>query len=167
MGARRSSFMTEQPAAKPESLSPSRQWSAQQQAIFDWFTSGTIQGMSPDDKGNTNLVVRARAGTGKTTTIIEGVNRAPESSILVCAFNKRIAEELNTRIDNSSAEAKTFHALGYAAIRRQWPGISVAQGSARADALTDLVCILTPEERKAGKWLAPKQIRRLISQLHT
>ena len=167
MGARRSSFMTEQPAAKPESLSPSRQWSAQQQAIFDWFTSGTIQGMSPDDKGNTNLVVRARAGTGKTTTIIEGVNRAPESSILVCAFNKRIAEELNTRIDNSSADAKTFHALGYAAIRRQWPGISVAQGSARADALTDLVCILTPEERKAGKWLAPKQIRRLISQLHT
>lgn len=39
-------------------------WSTQQKDIFDFFADG---------RGN--LVVRARAGTGKTTTIIEAVRR--------------------------------------------------------------------------------------------
>jgi superfamily I DNA/RNA helicase len=49
-----------------------RVWSPQQDAIFDWFRSG--QG---------HLVVRARAGTGKTTTILQGIHHAPEDAILV------------------------------------------------------------------------------------
>jgi hypothetical protein len=120
-------------------------FSNQQNLIFSWFESGTG-----------NLVVRARAGTGKTFSIIEGVNRAPEDFILVCAFNKKIAEELSTRIMNPSCEAKTLHSLGFTAIRRQWSRISVAKGTTRADYLTDQVA-------KA----APKQIRKLISNLHT
>lgn len=125
-----------------------RQWSAQQQIIFEWFRR---------DVSIRNLVVRARAGTGKTTTIIEGVNQAPEDFILVCAFNKKIAEELSTRITNPSCEAKTLHSLGFQAIRRQWSRIGVAKGSARADFLTNQVT----------KGNLPKQIHRMIGQLHT
>lgn len=132
-----------------------RQWSDQQQDIFTWFEGGCPRIFAPD--APQHLIVRARSGTGKTTTIIEGVNRAPESSILLCAFNKKIAEELNTRLVNVNSEAKTLHALGYAAIRRQWRGMPVSQGTNRADSLTDMVCTPT----------TPKPIRRLIAQLHT
>lgn len=84
--------------------SSARVWSNQQNAIFRWFESG----------GNGNLVVKARAGTGKTTTIIEAVKRAPEKTILLAAFNKRIAEELTARIgDCPHIEAKTLHAIGF------------------------------------------------------
>src|SRR5207249_57292 len=87
-----------------------------------------------------NFVVRARAGTGKTTTIIEGVNRAPEQSILLCAFNKKIAEELNRQLNNPRAEAKTLHSLGLQMIRREWRGIPVASNNVHAESLTDIVC---------------------------
>lgn len=84
-------------------------WSAQQRAIFDWFENGTG-----------HLVVRARAGTGKTTTIIEAITHAPEEEILLAAFNKRIAEELTKRLRNPRAVAKTLHSVGFGLVLRQW-----------------------------------------------
>lgn len=139
-------------AAKP-TLAPSStliydsHWSVQQTDIFDWFQFG-----------EGNLVVRARAGTGKTTTILKGVRYAPESNILLAAFNKRIAEELNGRLDGQpNAVAKTLHSVGFAAVRQHWPRVGVASGTARADQLTDLV---VPKD-------TPKPIRRLVGQLHT
>ncbi len=151
MGARPSSFVAEKVVNAPE-----WGWSGQQGDIFEWFENGAVA--SPYDVcPPRHLVVRARAGTGKTTTIVEGVNRAPESSILVCAFNKRIAEVLNQKIKNPKAEAKTLHSVGYAAIRRQWRGVPVAKMSERADSLTNAICAKG----------TPLQIRRLVSQLHT
>lgn len=91
-----------------------RTWSTQQEAIFGWFGSGVG-----------NLVVRARAGTGKTTTILEGIGRAPEGKILLAAFNKRIAEELQAKVRNSAAEVKTLHAVGFSFIRRNWTGVRI------------------------------------------
>lgn len=89
------------------------EWSEQQNAIFEWFEGG-----NPDRARS--LVTRARAGTGKTTTIIEGINRAPERSIMLSAFNKSIAVELQQKLKNPYAEAKTLHAFGYSIIRRFW-----------------------------------------------
>ena len=157
MGARPSTF------AKPvEAPKPTREWSVQQDRIFQWF-----QRTLDISVGNCqNLVVRARAGTGKTTTIIEGVNRAPEPSILVCAFNKGIAEELTARVENPHAEVKTLHALGYQMIRREWRGMPVAKDGLRAQSLTDTVIKGWEQEHKAtGK--VPEQIRRLVGYLHT
>jgi len=91
-----------------------RIWSEQQKAIFNWFANG-----------EGNLVVRARAGTGKTTTILEAINHAPESKQLVCAFNKSIAVELGSKLTCVRAEAKTLHGVGYAFIRKQWPTVTV------------------------------------------
>jgi DNA helicase-2/ATP-dependent DNA helicase PcrA len=147
--ARQSSFAQE---TKP--VTATRVWSGQQQNIFQWFEARKPIADPPATP--IHLVVRARAGTGKTTTIIEGVNRAPESSILVCAFNKRIADELNTRI-TGAGEARTLHAVGYRAITAHWGRIAVASGTARADWLTNAV---VPKE-------TPAPIRRLISLIHT
>lgn len=91
-----------------------RIWSAQQGAIFDWFRSGTG-----------NLVVRARAGTGKTTTILEGINHAPEQMILLAAFNKKIAIELTEKLRNENAEAKTLHSVGYGLVMKQWGRVNL------------------------------------------
>jgi DNA helicase-2/ATP-dependent DNA helicase PcrA len=128
---------------------PAPCWSPQQDAIFAWFEfpSQTLE----------HLIVRARAGTGKTTTIIEGISRAPEASILLCAFNKRIAEDAAGKLTNSRAQVKTLHAIGFSTVLRFWERIKVAQGSERADALTEHVCGPT----------APDAIKRLVSKLHT
>lgn len=123
-----------------------RVWSTQQEAIFRWFEQDI------DD----NLVVIARAGTGKTTTIIEGVNRAPEQAILLAAFNKKIADELATRITNPHAHAKTLHAIGFGIVRRYKPTVRVLNGTERADMLTQAV---VPT--------APDAIKTLVSKLHT
>lgn len=89
-------------------------WSVQQQAIFNWFATG-----------KNNLIVRARAGTGKTTTIIEGIKHAPERKILLAAFNKKIAVELTQRLQNPNAEAKTLHSVGFGCVMKNWSGVRV------------------------------------------
>lgn len=122
-------------------------WSDQQRRIFLWFRDG--QG---------NLVVRARAGTGKTTTIIRAIDFAPEDSILVCAFNKRIEVELAKRLRNVNAVAKTAHALGFACAKKVWENIRVEKKmGSRAEGLTLHVC---PSA-------TPDAVLRLVTKLHT
>lgn len=89
----------------------------QQDAIYDWFGSGSG-----------NLVVEARAGSGKTHTIMEGVSQAPDKTVLVCAYNKRIADELNDRVvemGRQHVEARTLHSLGLKVVRKMWPNAKV------------------------------------------
>jgi len=147
-------------------------WSPQQEAIFSWFENSAPQpwtvGSEVYDKvvapavRTKNLIVRARAGTGKTTTIIEGINRAPERNILLAAFNKRIADELKTRITNPRARASTLHAVGLACVRKQLGRVMVEDTRdrdkiSRADKLAMQAC---PRD-------TPQTIVRLVSKLHT
>lgn len=97
-----------------------RVWSEQQKAVFKWFEEGTG-----------NLIVRARAGTGKTTTILEAIEHAPESEVLLAAFNKSIAEELKTRLKNPRAQAKTLHSVGVSFVYRNWSGATLDQDRGR------------------------------------
>lgn len=110
-----------------------RTWSDEQLPIFDWFKH-------PD---GSNLVVEAYAGTGKTTTIMEGIRRAPEGE----------------------AVFKTLHAIGFSIVKRFWEGINIERDYrerpegqlSRADWLTAQVT--TPQ--------VPDAIKRLVSTLHT
>ena len=99
-----------------------------QQRIFDWV--GT---------GSGSAVVLAVAGAGKTTTILRGLERVrPGTSVLLLAFNSSIAAELRQRVEavNLAAgvriEAKTFHALGYGAVRKHLTGVRVAADSKKS-----------------------------------
>lgn len=130
---------------KAKAQGTARVWSKQQLSIFEWFKSG---------KGN--LVVNALAGTGKTTTILEAVKHAPETRILLCAFNKSIAEELNSRLVGTSATAKTLHALGFGLIRNNWGRVTVAKGKDRENYLTNTAC---PDN-------TPYEIKKLVTKLH-
>ena len=126
-----------------------RTWSAQQETVFSWFSTP-----NPDEP---NAVINAYAGTGKTTTLLEGCRRAPERSILVCAFNKRIAEELTTKAGDTRIQAKTLHAIGFQCIKRFRDRLILAKGTERADGLAKEVC---------GQ-RAPDTILKLVSKLHT
>ncbi len=122
-------------------------WSSEQQAIFTWFKEPSAQ---------RNLVVRARAGTGKTTTILEAINGAPEKRILLAAFNKTIAEELQSRMRNPAAESKTLHALGFSYLRAARPKVKV-DNKDRKWTLAKAVC---PRS-------TPYNVLRLVADLHT
>lgn len=84
-------------------------WSSEQTDIFDFFREG---------KGN--LVIEAFAGTGKTTTVKEAFNHAPETRILYAVFNKRNQKEAEAKITDYRVDVKTLHSLGYAFIRNHW-----------------------------------------------
>lgn len=104
--------------------------------------SGLRIGASSNPRKASHVIVRARSGTGKTTTLIEGLKllrgvptsitpspqqRAVWDAILesrdrcrfvaFVAFNSSIAEELKNRVP-AGVDAKTMHSMGYAAIRR-------------------------------------------------
>lgn len=93
------------PALKPREPGP--EWSAYQLAIFREVA-----------EGHGHTVVIARAGSGKTSTIVEAFRHVPRGkTTLVCAFNKEIEVELKKRAP-SGVEVKTLHGYGFAAIRR-------------------------------------------------
>lgn len=104
-----------------------------------------------DRRGNgspPHLIIEALAGTGKTTTLIEGVKRikgiqsslipSPQQeavwksmelskgarSICFVAFNKSIATELQSRLPEG-CQAKTLHGLGFGAIAKASPNQKV------------------------------------------
>lgn len=92
-----------------------------------------------DEEGPPHVIIKARAGTGKTTTLIEGLKRlkgmpteftpspqqaavwesmslsADATSVCFCAFNKSIATELKSRVP-TGCEASTNHAMGFRAV---------------------------------------------------
>jgi superfamily I DNA/RNA helicase len=138
------------PLPAPVHQSANRKWSDQQKAIFGWCK-----------KGEGNLVVVARAGTAKTTTILEGVTYMPEENILMAAFNKRIQEELERRLDSGAAEAKTLHSIGYMLVREYWGGVRTARGDERATQLVKDACKVNGEEEP------PYTILKLVAKLHT
>ena len=77
--------------------------------------------------GNKHLCLRARAGTGKTATVIEGVNyyakAFPENEVTLCAFNTSAAKELKTRLEKNGhtdwrkISASTIHSLGFGLVK--------------------------------------------------
>ena len=121
-----------------------REWSLQQKAIFEAFRSA--QG---------HVLVRARAGTGKTTTILEALQYAPEHKILLAAFNKQIADELQTRVSDARVTAKTLHALGMGYIRAQVDSVRVDANNRAWDLVKEC----------AGD--APQAIKIALKHLHT
>lgn len=102
------------PPKKPDKshlhvAAPKRNWSKYQKDIFRDINGG---------KGHT--VVIARAGSGKTSTIVEGFKYLPKGKkTLMVAFNKSIAEELKQRAP-SYVDVMTLHSLGFRAIKQSF-----------------------------------------------
>lgn len=106
-----------------------RVWNPQQSKIFT--------GISTTNK---HIIVVARAGTGKTTLMLESLHHLPRNRygkfprVLVCAFNKSIKDEFihrlkqDTRFDEISRRniwVQTCHGLGLATIKRANPKVQI------------------------------------------
>lgn len=80
-----------------------------QEKIFDFVQHGVG-----------NCVIKACAGSGKSTTIVSAMKLVPKSKkCLFIAFNKSIVEELTRRLDGyDNCVVKTIHSLGYLIVRR-------------------------------------------------
>lgn len=121
-------------------LSSSEFHQLQAEYIEKWFAANTPEGGFPPDKdqgaaiGATrkNIEVVARAGSGKTSTIVnrfrfltEHCNVSP-ASVLMLAFNKKAAGELREKMEGlfstfddreiSMPHVMTFHALAYSIV---------------------------------------------------
>jgi len=109
-------------------------WSDEQVAIFKWFANG--QG---------NLVVQARAGTGKTTTIKEAFRHARElGRLLYAVFNKKNQKEAAAKILDRRVQVSTLHSLGLSFIRSVWRDVQ-PDDEVEADRLR-AVCADLPED---------------------
>lgn len=74
-----------------------------QQAIFDWVKTG-----------EGSALVVAVPGSGKTTTLVEALRHIqPSAHVWMCAFNKRIADTLRSRVRRPRTDVSTMHAHGY------------------------------------------------------
>lgn len=99
-----------------------------------------------------NLALVARAGCGKTSTILMGVDalvrKFPRADIVVCAYNKAIADEVafklkerglrtgwtdgeNGRRIPPQVQAATLHSLGFGLIRTVFKDIKVDENKVR------------------------------------
>lgn len=88
----------------------------QQQAFLDALLTTTA-----------NLALIARAGCGKTSTILMAVaayaKQNPQAEILVCAFNKAIADEVGEKLklrgftDWRKVSASTVHSMGFGLVK--------------------------------------------------
>jgi superfamily I DNA/RNA helicase len=79
--------------------------STQQQAIFNFVANGVG-----------HAVVEAKAGSGKTTTILQSMQYIPKGkNTTFLAFNTDIAKHINVKLKemNIDATARTFHSLGW------------------------------------------------------
>lgn len=109
---------TKYPPKKPEITvfkpEPKRDWSDYQKAIFRDIAKGT---------GHT--VVIARAGSAKTSSLVEGSKYIPKGKkSLFCAFNKHIQEELKARL-GSYIECLTLHSLGFRGIKQRFGNVEL------------------------------------------
>jgi superfamily I DNA/RNA helicase len=96
------------------SQSPKIEWSPFQKKVF--FNIA---------KGDGNTLIIARAGSSKTTCLVEGSKYLPRGKkTLFCAFNKAIQEELSKRLP-SYVECRTLHSLGFRGIKLRFPNVNL------------------------------------------
>ena len=89
-------------------------WSKYQQTIFKEIATGSG-----------NVIIIARAGSAKTTSIVEGCKYLPKGkSAIFCAFNKSIQLELKEKLGDY-VDTTTLHSLGYKTIKSKFPNIEI------------------------------------------
>lgn len=130
----------------------SREWSDQQRDIFAWFAEDrerlAAQLAAQPDCNPNFLLGQARAGTGKTTTIVEAIEHAPDRYVLLAAFNSSTRDELKKRVPKKPGRRiATLHGVGLGIVADNWPGLDTEPNKRRgADLAAQAVGDDAPDE---------------------
>ena len=90
--------------------------------------------------GGKNFCLQARAGTGKTSAVVDLVDdytaEFKSHEVTVCAYNKAAADELKVRLEKLGVDwkklnAATVHSLGFGLVRFAFKGVAVKQFKVR------------------------------------
>lgn len=133
-----------------------------------------------------HVVVVARAGTGKTTTLVEGLKAlkgmptsitpsaqqravwdqivktgASARSVCFAAFNKTIAEELKKRVP-AGCEASTLHSMGFSACRRKF-GKQLRVDEHRVDGIVEALLGMSKKQIRDDQPLLLPRVKQLVS----
>ena len=79
---------------------------------------------------NSNILINAVAGSGKTTTLLQLLELCKYKTLFL-AFNKSIQEEIQQKIESrglKQGKAMTLHSLGLMAIRENCRKIKINNG---------------------------------------
>jgi len=128
-------------------------WSRFQEAIFQF---------GEQERGD--LVVVARAGSGKTTTIKELCKRLTRSRVLVCAFNNKIRDELMLKLQGlRHVQVKGMNQIGFGTMIR-YRGQKLEVDRYR---LRDFIRRLIPDEFKTARGDVTKLVAMCMANLAT
>lgn len=128
-----------------------------QQKIYDFVLHGAG-----------NAFISAKAGSGKTTTMVQAMKLVPEKNkCIFLAFNNKIVDELKTRVsDHKNCDVNTVHALGLSIITARFGNVSVDEFKydsylrQNIAQLSDFECL--KQNRRTFK-LYYKNIRKLVN----
>jgi ATP-dependent DNA helicase UvrD/PcrA len=136
----------------PVNVAPSFAASKYQQRFFDWV-----------ETGRGSAILKAVAGSGKTTSVIKALPLIPETKhVKLLAFNSIIAKELNARLDVLREEtrrpfqnfsASTFHSLGYGAVRKFLSNLTIRMDGGKLRTLLPAVCSCDEEAEVYGDFV--------------
>ena len=87
--------------------------------------------VSADVKKDEVLLVRAFAGTGKTTTLLEYVKRRPGYQFAYITFNRSVMEEASTKFPKLNVKCLNFHKMAYAKFGFLYRGEKFLRGTLR------------------------------------
>lgn len=129
-----------------------KKWSDQQLEIFDAMSAPAG-----------NVMVRARAGAGKTTTVIAGLEYAPPGGKLLVAYNRVVAAELRKRAP-ADVDVRTLHSLGLAMVAQNFGDVRVDQdkGLRIAQAVAHQLPPPQTEEQRAARRSFPHRLRTYV-----
>lgn len=109
-------------------------WNKYQLAIFEAIKAWVFSAM----------VIIARAGTGKTSTMLAALSHVPQNGgkdgkptrVLFVAFNRDIAAEILEKVQaldlpGLTVDVKTLHSHGFAALRKAWKTVKVDNDKVR------------------------------------
>jgi len=112
-------------------------WSHYQEAVLGNF-----------ERGVGHTMVKAVAGSGKTTVLEEGVKRSPARNILMCAFSKPIEQELRRRLPYEkyrNIDVRTTHGLALRMCNQRFDKLDIDRGKGR-----DIARMVCAENRIDG-----------------
>jgi len=113
--------------------------SPEQEAFWDWLQNGKENGL-----------LEARAGSGKTYTIVNAVARLRGIKIGIFSFNNHIIKEMNERLQREGitwARGHTYNAFGWKCVRNV---PSLAGAELFKDKLDVLLNELVPDDNEEG-----------------